>query len=512
MITSYAQDIYQLLCKKHPNKNIYVIGDQHFYHYNIIQYTRHEFSNVQEMNEYIIQNHNKIVGKEDVVILLGDFCFKNDYIKEALEKMNGHKYLMIGNHDSTDLVKRYPLLGIEGVFLAPVKIEDIYLSHEPLIKGQRNDLQFQLIVDEFKKVGHINYHGHIHTKDVHLDDCYHNATCEVLDYKPILIGKTKEQMETGKPLFINSSHFDSIITEMVMKHHIQPQLLLSDYIYSMVLESLSNNQNDYVVQGSFGLIKKYHFLTKMSDLDISFLYNTSKSKKYNQDTFKSKVDSIFETLKLVEGMNLSFMKRYVSLRIFEILYTSKTPYFTNCIVDSNLIGLDSYKETDFILLKEPTMIQQYLQRNHSSIISEYQFPQFHSQFLSPEGDLANLLLQLMYQQGFEDKKLEAFKRLKYVYKVALADHEMHNFDSILSRFFLKNIAFLCTTNRYDEIQYIQNRTLDISRWMYSFPTELSEQLETIIMNPNSQFSLIFDEISSTPMHQMLDKCTQLVKK
>lgn len=148
MFTSYCQDIYQMLSKKHPNKKIYIIGDQHLFHTNIINYTRKCFSNVLEMNEYIITSHNETVGKDDIVIFLGDFCFKNSYIKEALEKMNGYKYLILGNHDQETIIKNYHNLGFEGVFTSPVKIKDNYLSHEPLIDGERTDLHFNLVLQK----------------------------------------------------------------------------------------------------------------------------------------------------------------------------------------------------------------------------------------------------------------------------------------------------------------------------------------------------------------------------
>ncbi len=74
---SYYKDIYELLCKRHPNSNIFIISDHHFYHSNIIQYQRPEFNNVMEMNEYIINCHNSVVSSNDIVIFLGDFCLKN---------------------------------------------------------------------------------------------------------------------------------------------------------------------------------------------------------------------------------------------------------------------------------------------------------------------------------------------------------------------------------------------------------------------------------------------------
>ena len=68
MLISFCQDIYPMLCKKFPNRKIYLISDHHFYHDKIIKYSR---------NQYIIDSHNEIVNEDDIVIFLGDFCFNN---------------------------------------------------------------------------------------------------------------------------------------------------------------------------------------------------------------------------------------------------------------------------------------------------------------------------------------------------------------------------------------------------------------------------------------------------
>jgi len=112
MVVSFCQDIYQILCKKYPDRKIYIIGDHHFYHKNIINYTRSSFIDVYEMNKYIIKMHNEIVGSDEIVIFLGDFCFKNSLIVDVLKQMNGHKYLIMGNHDSECLLKNYKSMGV----------------------------------------------------------------------------------------------------------------------------------------------------------------------------------------------------------------------------------------------------------------------------------------------------------------------------------------------------------------------------------------------------------------
>ena len=53
-------------------------SDPHFYHKNIIKYTNRPFDNVLEMNEIIIDNHNKCVGNKDHVVCLGDFSFSDE--------------------------------------------------------------------------------------------------------------------------------------------------------------------------------------------------------------------------------------------------------------------------------------------------------------------------------------------------------------------------------------------------------------------------------------------------
>ena len=72
---TYFKDISHVLAKKYPNKNVYVISDHHFDHKNIIGMTRNDLFTgdnnsdlVNEMNEYIIAEHNKTIGHDDIVI------------------------------------------------------------------------------------------------------------------------------------------------------------------------------------------------------------------------------------------------------------------------------------------------------------------------------------------------------------------------------------------------------------------------------------------------------------
>lgn len=509
---SFCIDIYQMLCKKYPNQNIYVIGDHHFFHNNIISYTRSQFHDVLEMNRHIIEQHNHVVGKDDIVIFLGDFSFKNGFIQSILEQMNGHKYLIGGNHDAKNLEKNYPTLGFEGVYVTPIKIQDHYLSHEPLTEGNRLDLQFKLILQEFQKcIQGVNYHGHIHEKDYFISNNYCNVSCEAVDYLPLLIGKTTSLInQEHPPLFINSHYFDDVLFSLKKKHNIDPSLFITDYIYSYLLENCSDYQNDYFVHGSFGLLKKYYFLSKMSDLDISMFYKSCKSKGANISSLKSMVDDAYTSLKSIDGINLLFLKRYSSLRMFEARYTSQNSYFSDCIFDANLIFLDCYKDTDFIKLKKESLLQKSLPKEYYSLTEEFHFPSFQANFLKPQGDIANLLLQFLFQKGHDEKKNLILKKLLFVYKKTFYHSEVEDLSNVFVRFFLRNISFLNTLRRFQEIEYIQNNDFCIPN-IEALPYELQAQIHDIL-DVNSEFSDIFQEVSSIKPQDTLIACEKIIRE
>ena len=80
---------------------IFITSDTHFNHTNIIKYCSRPFSSVAEMNSTLIDNWNSVVSKDDLVIHLGDFAWGRTIqsIKQYLDKLNGDKILIIGNHD-----------------------------------------------------------------------------------------------------------------------------------------------------------------------------------------------------------------------------------------------------------------------------------------------------------------------------------------------------------------------------------------------------------------------------
>lgn len=78
----------------------YYIADTHFRHSNVLKFDSRPFFTLEEMEKEMIKNWNNVVTKNDVVYILGDFCWgKEDEWLEILQQLKGHKVLIRGNHD-----------------------------------------------------------------------------------------------------------------------------------------------------------------------------------------------------------------------------------------------------------------------------------------------------------------------------------------------------------------------------------------------------------------------------
>ena len=155
---------------------IYFIADTHFNHENIIKYCKRPFNNIQEMNEYIIQKWNSVVKKEDTVYHLGDVGFgTTEMLKGLLNRLNGTKILLRGNHDFKRGLNGWKEIGFSEVYRKRIELGNLILTHVPI---------------ELEDKDIINVFGHIHNKP--LDDRFNKdnhicVSCDVIDYTPITI-------------------------------------------------------------------------------------------------------------------------------------------------------------------------------------------------------------------------------------------------------------------------------------------------------------------------------------
>lgn len=117
-------------------QNIFFTSDTHFGHANILKYCSRPFSSVEEMDNALIENWNRVVKKDDIVFHLGDFAFcGSQRLKELISSLNGRKSLIIGNHDRKMLRDGSITLfdSICSEMYISVNGQRIYLNHKPYL-------------------------------------------------------------------------------------------------------------------------------------------------------------------------------------------------------------------------------------------------------------------------------------------------------------------------------------------------------------------------------------------
>ena len=160
----------------------YIISDTHFGHANSLTFLREDgtklrdFSSVEEMDHTMIQRWNSVVRPEDKVIHLGDVVINKKYLKH-FQWLNGHKKLIMGNHDIFEL-KYY------SEYFYDIKAYRVFdghvFSHIPVHPSS---------IERWRG----NVHGHLHDKK--LDDPRYicmSVEQEHVNYTPVPWYRVKE--------------------------------------------------------------------------------------------------------------------------------------------------------------------------------------------------------------------------------------------------------------------------------------------------------------------------------
>lgn len=173
-------EMKKIMHSKTPQK--YLIGDLHLDHENIIRYCARPFVDVDEMNQVLVDNWNRIVNPRDTIYFLGDMTFgrRSRGVSFWLEKLNGNLVFIKGNHD-----KKIPK-AVTHHILEHGKYKFL-LVHDPnelpipwndwIIHGDKhnNDMRNYPFINKKKKTI--------------------NVSCEVTGYKPLNIEHIIQQIE-----------------------------------------------------------------------------------------------------------------------------------------------------------------------------------------------------------------------------------------------------------------------------------------------------------------------------
>lgn len=152
--------------------NHWVWSDTHFGHKNIINYCNRPFEDLDDMSQKLIDNHNKFVGDDDMVIWVGDVAFMGaERTNEILAQLKGDRILIVGNHDmNKGKVKKMDFKEVHLLYALPGLYPPLVFTHFPM---------------ENCPPGFINVHGHIHNSYDTNSLQHINVSVEVIEYTPM---------------------------------------------------------------------------------------------------------------------------------------------------------------------------------------------------------------------------------------------------------------------------------------------------------------------------------------
>lgn len=144
--------------------NTFFTCDQHWGHAKSIQYSNRPFSSVEEMDEVMIDNWNKVVGPDDRVYHLGDLTLGSDAMK-YIRRLRGHLHILeYGfHHDKRWLKERHKRMSpmwssLNGlVFFEPPVLVLEHMISVPIVL-----CHFPFETWDRMHYGSFHLHGHSH--------------------------------------------------------------------------------------------------------------------------------------------------------------------------------------------------------------------------------------------------------------------------------------------------------------------------------------------------------------
>lgn len=163
---------------------VFFTSDLHFGHKNLCLGLRG--MSVEESDQLIINNWNKVVTKRDLVYVLGDITMENqNEIPKYISQLNGRIVLVGGNHDTKQCCDVYRKLGI--TVMGCLEYKGFICTHIPI---HPYELQ-----QEDRQIARGNIHGHVHksgiiegeeyTPKTDYGPLYYNVNIELHNYTPV---------------------------------------------------------------------------------------------------------------------------------------------------------------------------------------------------------------------------------------------------------------------------------------------------------------------------------------
>lgn len=145
------------------------------------------FKNAEDYHKHLIEQWNSVVGKKDLVYILGDVTMEEKEFYPILDSLNGRKKVILGNHDLgkhiPDLLKHVET--VEGM----VHYKGFWLTHCPVhpqeltfVKGNIHAHIHEMKVPKIELT--VDYWDAKKTFTSESEDKYYNVDAENINYKP----------------------------------------------------------------------------------------------------------------------------------------------------------------------------------------------------------------------------------------------------------------------------------------------------------------------------------------
>lgn len=203
----------------------WIASDHHFGHAKIGDYepSRNIWRDLgyKSLDDMIIANHNEVVKPDDTVLMLGDFSWLDP--QSYIHKLNGNKYLILGNHDrkgdasykgmekvfrgqfidiNNELFYKESMDSLLSSLIMPYDNSLLVFSHYAIYSDDAYDHQgsgliqirkekIQSLVEGVNKNTPerkvINIHGHLHSQRAKYDKIvtHVNACLEMTNFYPV---------------------------------------------------------------------------------------------------------------------------------------------------------------------------------------------------------------------------------------------------------------------------------------------------------------------------------------
>lgn len=197
---------------------LYLTSDLHINHgehvdgerTGILKFTDRPWADTNEMNAAIRDNWNAVVRQNDDIWVLGDFAFSTSTfdLEGYFASLNGHKHLVIGNHDEKNKkVLALPWESQSSLHTLRHNGLRAEMCHYPLASWKNMSGKF---VDGKRQMGALMFHGHSHgnlrDQMSHRFDVGIDAVGKDFDYGPIPVDALVAIAETQE--FQSADHHD----------------------------------------------------------------------------------------------------------------------------------------------------------------------------------------------------------------------------------------------------------------------------------------------------------------